>query len=304
MVALAAAEDIGGEVEYLSFVHRREQHRRHRRDFRSFDALHLFAIHGDALIGIGQVGVDRHGVSVEIDDGADDGVAVVLGQHGRHELFVDFFTRVNDLVEEVPRTVATAGAREVGSGHAAFVAEAVTGEAGSGAKHFAAIVEVAAFHPAISRRGEFIERPILEGAPGENIAEIFDRAAPGRFLVEDCGERGALLGREGGDGVVANELDELGKARATAEIGGLQKPLEIGGAGGGRPARGEHAQRTGVFDLFFLGGGGGDQRHGLRCDRRRAQIDERFAKQPIEFGRAGGKQRVEFRQQGGGVFAG
>jgi hypothetical protein len=112
-------------------------------------------------------------------------------------------------------------------------------------------------------------------------------------------QRDHLFVGERGEGVVADELQELLEAGAAAVVGGLQEPGEIGGARVLRPAGFQHAERAGVLDLLFLRRRGLDQRDRLGGDGWRLEIDERLAEQPVQLARRGGETRVELREYAG-----
>lgn len=174
VLLVSAAEDIGEEVEDFFFLEHGEEHGGHRGDLGDLDALDFFAIDVDALIGIGEVGVEGDVVAAEVDDHAGNDFAVILGNDDGGELIADFFAGVDDGIEEIVGAVSSAGAGEVGSVHAAGVAEAVAGEAGGGGEHFAALGEITIGHAFLGGGAEFFEGPHLRGASCEHFAEVFD----------------------------------------------------------------------------------------------------------------------------------
>ena len=119
---------------------------------------------------------------------------------------------MDDLIEEVVRGITSARSGEVGTVHSAAVAEAVAGVASSGGEHLAAVLEIPPGHAGLGGFAEFLERPHRRGASGEDGAEVLDRRNAGGFLLNQGGKLGLLGLGEGGEGVVADKLDELFEA--------------------------------------------------------------------------------------------
>ena len=204
------------------------------------------------------------------------------------------------------RAVTAAGEGEVRAGHAAGVAEAVAGEAGGGAEDLAALGEVPVLHAGLRRGAEFVERPVLRRAAGEHGADVIVGRLYGRILGEgdELLVSGEFLRREGREAVVTDELDELAEARAAAVAGGLDEPVELGFAQGGRPAGLEHAHAAHDLELGFLAAGIGDEGHGLGGEGGGLEVTQGLGQQPVQLelgGGVGGVVLGDDRGDAGGV---
>ena len=195
------------------------------------------------------------------------------------------------------RAIASGGQGQVRTSHAAGVTETVAGEAGGGAEDLTSLGEVAVLESGLRRGAQFVEGPVLGRAAGEHGADVLVGGFDGRVL----GERdelvilGQFLGRECRQGVIADEFDELSETGATAIVGGLDEPVELGLAQGGVPASLQHAETAHDFHFRFLTAGLCDHGHGLGGDGGRLQERQRFGEEPVE---------LEVRRGIGGVVLG
>ena len=195
------------------------------------------------------------------------------------------------------RAIASGRQGQVRTSHTAGVTETVAGEAGGGAEDLTSLGEVAILESGLRRGAQFVEGPVLGRASSEHGSDVLIGGFDGRVL----GERdelvilGQFLGRECRQAVVTNEFDELAETGATAIVGGLDEPVELGLAQGGVPASLQHAETAHDFHFRFLAAGLRDHGHGLGGDGGRLQERQRFGEEPVE---------LEVRRGIGGVVLG
>lgn len=199
-----------------------------------------------------KVGDDHIRVIAEVADASDEDGPVFLGEDHGAVLVADFFTGLDDLLNEIMRAEFSGGAGEVGADGSAFLAEAVAGVAIGGAEHFATVLEVTlAFEPGGEEGFEIFHGPVLHEAAwlgGEDGSGLLGLG------VED-GLQGLLVGRvEVGDGGVFDFLDEGSESCSAFVVGGAGEPAEVAFLEVWSPTGFEVAEDNGHGDLLFLGG--------------------------------------------------
>ena len=253
----------------------------------------------DLGVGLQRIGQEDEFVIGFFQQPAGHIVAIGLGDGGVLILFGKNFGRFGDAFQNVASSETGGDGGEVGADAAAFVAEAMAGEALGVHESLAAFFEVAAFG------GRFDEGGKVGGLPffHESALGGSGESAGGSFAAGDGGEQGREFDFLGLahflDCVLEEVFLKVAEARAvTVGAPGFLEPAdqigivrigfavfhivaEILGAFGGGPVPGG-AEVEEVVHHVFLGLGGIHQPEGFADDIRRAERDEHLGQLTVD----------------------
>ena len=99
MILVSGAEDVGHKIENLLLGEHHEQVGWHHGYLARFNALHRLTVNIHPLVGIAEIGIDRHVVSAEIDDHSAESFAIFSSDDDGRELLIDLLAWVDDLIE-------------------------------------------------------------------------------------------------------------------------------------------------------------------------------------------------------------